>query len=70
MIKPEEGIMFKGRDWELLKLYLAAEREKKVQMLVSATDHDTSNRIRGALGMIQALLALENAAEQAAQRNR
>lgn len=69
MIKPEEQIMFHGRDWALLKAYLVHQKELKLQMLVSATDHDKSNHIRGALGMIQALLALESAAEQAANRN-
>jgi hypothetical protein len=69
MIKPEEHIMFGGRDWELIKAYLKEEQEQKIRMLVSATDHDTSNRIRGALSMIQALLSLETAADKAAKRN-
>lgn len=69
MMQPEDQIMFQGRDWLLLKGYLNKQRDLKLQMLVSAVDHDSSNRIRGALGMIQALLALESAAEQAAKRN-
>lgn len=63
-MKPEEAIMFNGRDWQLLKAFLLAQRDSKLSMLVGATDHDTSNKLRGALGMIQTLLHLETAAEQ------
>lgn len=70
MMRPEEQIMFQGRDWQLIKAYLLAQREQKLGLLVGADSHDASNRYRGALSMIQTLLALETAAEQAAQRNR
>lgn len=69
MMQPELQITFKGRDWTLLKAYLEEQQKLKLQMLVSAVDHDSSNKIRGALGMIQTLLSLEKAAEQAANRS-
>lgn len=63
-LKPEEHIMFAGRDWVVIKAFLLEQRDTKIGMLVSAVDHDKSNQIRGALAMIQTLLALENAANR------
>lgn len=62
MMKPEEQIMFAGRDWQLVKAYLLDQRDKKISMLCGNLDHDSSNRVRGALQQIQALLAIEPAA--------
>lgn len=66
MIKPEQYINFSGQDWTALKLYLEQAREKKIGLLIQADSHDKSNQVRGALQLIQELLALEKAAKQAA----
>lgn len=59
-------INFHGQDWAAIKQQLLSSREKKIGLLVSANDHDTSNRIRGAIAVINELLALEEAAIKAA----
>lgn len=64
-------ISFHGGEWAAIRKWLLDSKEKKMGLLVSATDHDTSNRIRGAISMINELLALEEAAIKAAnQRNK
>lgn len=63
-------INFYGPEWAATKKWLLESKDKKIGLLVSATDHDTSNRIRGAIQLINELLALEEAALRAAtQRN-
>lgn len=62
-------INFNGQDWAAIRRWLLESKEKKIGLLVSATDHDTSNKIRGALTIISELLALEEAAKKAANRN-
>lgn len=63
MIDPSEHIMFAGRDWQVLKSWLLSQKENKIGMLTSpSTTHDVSNQLRGSLIMIQAILALESAA--------
>lgn len=59
-------INFYGADWAATKKWLLDSREKKIGLLVSATDHDTSNKIRGAISVINEILALEEAAIKAA----
>lgn len=61
-------INFHGGDWAAIKTWLLDSKQKKMGLLVSATDHDTSNKIRGAITMIDELLRLEEAATKAAQR--
>ena len=68
MIKPEQHINFAGSDWNALKLWLLATQENKIGLLVSADSHDKSNQIRGSLAMLREILALERAAEMAAQQ--
>jgi hypothetical protein len=68
MIRPEEFISFEGRDWTVLKAWLQEMRNQKIGLLIQSENHDKSNQIRGSLAMIQQILQLENAAEQAAQR--
>lgn len=65
----EETIFFAGEDWQKIKRWAAKQKEIKVGLLVSNGSHDESNKIRGSLLMLQQLLALENAAKQAATRN-
>lgn len=66
MARPEEYIAFQGRDWQLLKTWLLEQKNNKVGLLIQADTHDKSNQIRGALAMIQQILALEEAANKAA----
>lgn len=56
-------LSFDSQQWQVLKQYLLQTKETKVGLLVSATDHDESNRIRGAISMIQQILALEETAK-------
>lgn len=58
-----EYLSFDSQQWQVLKQYLLQTKETKVGLLVSATDHDESNRIRGAISMIQQILALEETAK-------
>lgn len=69
MIRPEEHINFHGRDWAALKMWLEQVKEKKIGLLVIEESHDKSNKIRGSLQLITELLALEKAANSAANRN-
>lgn len=63
-------INFYGQDWAAIKEWLLDSKKKKTGLLVSATDHDTSNKLRGAINLIDELLRLEDAAIKAAtQRN-
>lgn len=63
-------INFYGQEWAATKKWLLESKEKKIGLLVSATDHDTSNRIRGAIQVINELLALEEAAVKAANQRK
>lgn len=60
----DKYIQYDGNAWQVLKQYLLAVKETKVGLLVNATDHDESNRIRGAISMIGQILALEETAKQ------
>ena len=53
--------------WKLMKAWLEKKKETKTSMLVGSKEHDESNRIRGALSVIDELLALEKAAILAAR---
>lgn len=57
-------IQYEGQQWQVLKQYLLQVKESKIGLLVSAKDHDESNKIRGAIFMINQLLALEETAKQ------
>lgn len=59
-----ENFQYDGYQWQVLKQYLLGVKETKVGLLVKATDHDESNRIRGALSMLSQILALEETAKQ------
>lgn len=56
-------IQYEGQQWQVLKQHLLQVKESKIGLLVSATDHDESNRIRGAISVINQLLALEETAK-------
>lgn len=62
-------IEFQGVTWKNLKLYLEDLKKTKLDLLVSADTHDKSNQIRGAISVISQILALENAANSAAQQD-
>lgn len=68
MIKPEYYITFHGPDWTVLKNWLLEQEKIKIGLLIQAATQDESNKIRGSLSMIKTILALEDAAKQAAQR--
>lgn len=55
----QDHIQFEGATWKALKHHLEVTREKKVGMLIGAKDHDTSNLIRGAIAVLDQLLALD-----------
>ena len=60
--KPESFINFAGQDWSLLKMYLDKKLDTKISLLVGESEHDESNKIRGAISIIKEILALEKAA--------
>ena len=63
-----DQIQFEGATWKALKHYLEQAREKKVKLLVSSDTHDESNRIRGAIQMLEQLIALDKPTAQSANR--
>lgn len=63
-----EHVQFEGATWRALKHHLEVKRNNKVGMLVASTDHDESNRIRGAINMLDELLALDKPTMQSANR--
>lgn len=67
MINAHEHIQFENRDWQVIKAWLLEKKERKIGLLIQAKDNDESNKIRGSLGFIQEILALETAATQAAR---
>ena len=64
----DKHIQYDGNAWQVLKTYLLAVKETKVGLLVQATDHDESNRIRGAISMVNQILALEETAKHSQGR--
>lgn len=54
-------IDFNGPVWRVIKMFLEEKKKTKTDLLIQADSHDTSNKIRGALQMINELLALEKA---------
>lgn len=61
-------INFHGNEWAVLKLWLEAALERKIGLLINETDPDKSNQIRGAILAFKEILALEKAANQAANQ--
>jgi 1-aminocyclopropane-1-carboxylate deaminase/D-cysteine desulfhydrase-like pyridoxal-dependent ACC family enzyme len=51
-----------GPTWRLLRVWAKEKKQQKIDLLVSSGSHDTSNQIRGAITMLNELLALEHAA--------
>ena len=68
MIKPEEMLSFATHDWKVLKMWLLEQREQKVGLLIGASTQEQSDKYRGSIAMISQILALESAAQVAAQR--
>lgn len=58
-VNPVDHIDFEGPTWRALKMYLEQAKERKVAMLIGESTHDKSNQIRGSIGFIAELLALE-----------
>lgn len=55
-------------EWAMLKKWALREKEILVQKLVKSDSHDESNKLRGAIGFINQLLAVEKDAAIAASR--
>lgn len=56
----EQYMEFQGATWKTLKTWLEEKKATKIGILISADTHDKSNQIRGALSIIEEILALEN----------
>lgn len=54
-----QHIQFEGATWRALKHHLEVTKQNKIGLLVAESDHDKSNRIRGAIQVIDQLLALD-----------
>lgn len=61
-------IQFEGATWRAFKSHLEKMKENKIRLLVSEDSHDKSNRIRGAIEVIDQLLALDKPTMQSANR--
>lgn len=59
-----EHMNFNGPEWAAIKRWLLDSQQKKTQLLVQATTHDESMKLRGALTVITEILYLEKAAQQ------
>lgn len=59
-----EHMNFNGPEWAAIKRWLLESQQKKTQLLVQATTHDESMKLRGALMTITEVLNLEKAAHQ------
>lgn len=55
-----------GRDWILLRAYLEDMKQKKISLLIGATTQEQSDKLRGALSVIDVILAEEAAAQSRA----
>ena len=55
-------VNFGSPDWAALKLYLLEVREQRVARLISPEDERSSDRLRGAISLIDQLLSEETAA--------
>lgn len=61
---------FRGPDWAALRAYLTEERDRKVSLLLGKADLDETNRLRGAINLIDQLLREEQAAARKAAEER
>jgi hypothetical protein len=59
-----EHINFHGPEWAAIKRLLLDSQQKKTQLLIQATTHDESMKLRGALSIITEILSYEKAAQQ------
>lgn len=64
----DKFFQYDGNTWQVLTKYLLEVKANKVGLLVASNDHDESNRIRGAISMINQILALEETAKQSQGR--
>lgn len=62
MLPIEESINFNGPEWAAVERWLLSSREKKIGLLLSADNHDASQKIRGAISQIDDMLRLKKAA--------
>lgn len=65
-----EHIQFDGATWKALKHHLELVKQNKVRLLVAAETHDESNRIRGAIQLLDQLVALDKPTMQSANRGK
>ena len=56
----EGRVNFNGPEWEAIKRWLLSTRETKVSLLIGAANQTDSDKLRGAITMIDQLLKLEN----------
>lgn len=54
-----ENIPFEGATWQALRLHLEKTRENKVGLLLRAQTWEETNQIRGAIAVLDQLLALD-----------
>lgn len=58
-----------GPDWLAIKEWLQIEREHLVSKIIAGKDQDETNKLRGAIELIDKLLFVEKDAEIAAASN-
>ena len=65
-IDPAKEINFNSYEWQVIERWLLAQKESKIGLLIGAETHDKSNQVRGALQMLNQILALKTAASNTA----
>jgi ABC-type molybdate transport system ATPase subunit len=63
-----QHIQFEGATWRAIKHHLEEVRANKVRLLVSSETHDESNRIRGAIQVLDQLIAMDKPTAMSANR--
>lgn len=61
-IDPAKLINFSSYEWQVIESWLLEQKEAKIGLLIGADSHDKSNQVRGALQMLNQILALKAAA--------
>lgn len=61
-------INFSAAEWQAIKRWLQEQKEREIEKLIGAKDHDKSNEHRGAIRKLDQLLNAEKDANMASQQ--
>jgi hypothetical protein len=66
-IDPSKLINFNSYEWQVIEKWLEEQKKAKIGLLIADSTHDKTNQVRGALQMINQILALKSAAQNTPQ---